>query len=220
MQACASGDSAGGSRVACRRRRAGSRHRSRAACERGTRRLSTAQHRLARRRLAAALVCALVPYWMKRANTGPRHHSPRRESNGEFRSTAGIERTLKNRYAQPAPPPPVLPPRHPAHDQGERRVDHQPLVLSRSDRLGETGVRRGQKRDSGKWPRVLLAPIIETRQYWCVIKTFADRDTQRLLEALKGDRKGQHSVRINQQWRLCFRWQDGNAFDVEIVDYH
>jgi toxin HigB-1 len=93
-----------------------------------------------------------------------------------------------------------------------------------------------------------------------VIKTFADRDTQRLfegevarryppeirkrarlklaqlhaaanlefmtlppsnrLEALKGDRKGQHSVRVNQQWRLCFRWQEGNAFDVEIVDYH
>ena len=40
------------------------------------------------------------------------------------------------------------------------------------------------------------------------------------LEALKGDRKGQHSVRINQQWRICFRWSDGNAFDVEITDYH
>lgn len=40
------------------------------------------------------------------------------------------------------------------------------------------------------------------------------------LEALKGDRKGQHSVRINDQWRLCFRWQNGDAYDVEIVDYH
>ncbi|MEM8929689.1 MAG: type II toxin-antitoxin system RelE/ParE family toxin [Acidobacteriota bacterium] len=40
------------------------------------------------------------------------------------------------------------------------------------------------------------------------------------LEALKGDRKGQHSIRINQQWRVCFRWDDGDAFDVEIVDYH
>ena len=39
------------------------------------------------------------------------------------------------------------------------------------------------------------------------------------LEALKGDRKGQHSIRINQQWRICFRWDDG-AHDVEIVDYH
>ncbi|HEY6281515.1 MAG TPA: type II toxin-antitoxin system RelE/ParE family toxin [Burkholderiales bacterium] len=40
------------------------------------------------------------------------------------------------------------------------------------------------------------------------------------LEALKGNRKGQHSIRINDQWRLCFRWSEGHAFDVEIVDYH
>jgi proteic killer suppression protein len=40
------------------------------------------------------------------------------------------------------------------------------------------------------------------------------------LEALRGDRKGQHSIRINDQWRLCFRWHDGDAYDVEIVDYH
>jgi Plasmid maintenance system killer protein len=92
-----------------------------------------------------------------------------------------------------------------------------------------------------------------------VIKSFADRDTQRLfgreavrrfpaelqrtmlrklvvidaaealddlrsppgnrLEKLKGNRAGQHSIRINDQWRLCFRWQDGDAYDVELVDY-
>lgn len=40
------------------------------------------------------------------------------------------------------------------------------------------------------------------------------------LEPLKGDRAGQHSIRINDQWRLCFAWEDGNAFQVEIVDYH
>lgn len=40
------------------------------------------------------------------------------------------------------------------------------------------------------------------------------------LEALKGDRKGQYSVRINDQWRLCFRWSEGDAHDVQIVDYH
>jgi toxin HigB-1 len=40
------------------------------------------------------------------------------------------------------------------------------------------------------------------------------------LEPLKGDRKGQWSIRINGQWRICFRWKDGNAFDVEVVDYH
>lgn len=40
------------------------------------------------------------------------------------------------------------------------------------------------------------------------------------LEALKGDRKGQHSIRINDQWRICFRWKAGDAHDVQIVDYH
>jgi proteic killer suppression protein len=40
------------------------------------------------------------------------------------------------------------------------------------------------------------------------------------LEALKGERKGQYSIRINDQWRICFRWEGGGAFDVEIVDYH
>lgn len=40
------------------------------------------------------------------------------------------------------------------------------------------------------------------------------------LKALKGNRKGQHSIRINDQWRVCFIWLDGDAFDVEIVDYH
>jgi proteic killer suppression protein len=40
------------------------------------------------------------------------------------------------------------------------------------------------------------------------------------LEALKGDRKGQYSIRINDQWRLSFGWTDGGATDVEIVDYH
>ncbi|MBI5418116.1 type II toxin-antitoxin system RelE/ParE family toxin [Candidatus Poribacteria bacterium] len=40
------------------------------------------------------------------------------------------------------------------------------------------------------------------------------------LESLRDDRKGQHSIRINQQWRICFKWHDGNSYNVEIVDYH
>lgn len=40
------------------------------------------------------------------------------------------------------------------------------------------------------------------------------------LEALRGDRKGQYSIRINDQWRVCFVWKEGDAFDVEIIDYH
>lgn len=93
-----------------------------------------------------------------------------------------------------------------------------------------------------------------------MIKSFADRDTERLfrreavrrfpvnlqrtmlrnlvavdaaealddlrvppgnrLEKLKGDRAGQFSLRVNDQWRICFRWKDGDALDVEVVDYH
>lgn len=40
------------------------------------------------------------------------------------------------------------------------------------------------------------------------------------LEALKGNRAGQHSIRINDQYRICFRWEDSDAFEVEITDYH
>jgi proteic killer suppression protein len=93
-----------------------------------------------------------------------------------------------------------------------------------------------------------------------VIKTFGDRDTERLfarepvrrypaelrramlrklvavdaaetlddlrvppgnrLEKLRGDRGGQHSIRVNDQWRICFVWRDGDAYDVSVVDYH
>lgn len=40
------------------------------------------------------------------------------------------------------------------------------------------------------------------------------------LEKLTGDRAGQYSIRINDQWRICFRWEEGNAYEVEITDYH
>lgn len=40
------------------------------------------------------------------------------------------------------------------------------------------------------------------------------------LERLRGDREGQYSIRVNDQWRICFDWRDGNAYEVEIVDYH
>jgi proteic killer suppression protein len=40
------------------------------------------------------------------------------------------------------------------------------------------------------------------------------------LEKLHGDRAGQYSIRINEQWRICFEWRDGNVFEVQIVDYH
>ena len=45
-------------------------------------------------------------------------------------------------------------------------------------------------------------------------------DVFKLFEALKGDRRGQHSIRINAQWRICFVWREDGAHEVEIVDYH
>jgi toxin HigB-1 len=39
-------------------------------------------------------------------------------------------------------------------------------------------------------------------------------------ERLRGDRKGQYNIRVNDQWRVCFEWRDGHAYEVEIVDYH
>lgn len=44
--------------------------------------------------------------------------------------------------------------------------------------------------------------------------------TSNQLEPLKGDRRGEYSIRVNQQWRICFRWKSGHASDVEITDYH
>ena len=71
---------------------------------------------------------------------------------------------------------------------------------------------------------------------WVNIRVVAERKLQMLnratrledlrvppsnrLELLKGDRHGQYSIRINDQWRVCFRFEAGNAYDVEIVDYH
>ena len=58
-----------------------------------------------------------------------------------------------------------------------------------------------------------------------MIRSFRCRDTEALaggnrLEPLKGRLAGRYSIRINDQWRLCFRFESGNAYDVEIVDYH
>jgi proteic killer suppression protein len=77
----------------------------------------------------------------------------------------------------------------------------------------------------GKCPKRLKAiAAVAERKLQMVDDAYAIEDLQsppgNRLEALRGDRKGQCSIRINDQWRLCFRFEDGNAFDVEIVDYH
>ena len=83
---------------------------------------------------------------------------------------------------------------------------------------------------------ILAGAMIRSFRARDVERLFDDRDVPRFrsfervarrkllllhrAEELKGDRKGQHSIRINDQWRICFVWRDGDAFDVEIADYH
>ncbi len=78
------------------------------------------------------------------------------------------------------------------------------------------------RRPSGKLPRNLQR---RARMKLLMLDAATDLNDLRAppgnrLERLKGARKGQYSIRINDRWRICFRWQSSNAYDVQIVDYH
>lgn len=79
---------------------------------------------------------------------------------------------------------------------------------------------------TGRAPKGFPADLVRSaqRKLFMIDKAVELRDLLsppgNRLEALKGNRTGQHSIRINDQWRICFRWQDDGAHDVEIVDYH
>ncbi|MCL1860751.1 MAG: type II toxin-antitoxin system RelE/ParE family toxin [Proteobacteria bacterium] len=70
----------------------------------------------------------------------------------------------------------------------------------------------------GQWVRVAREKL--TRLHAATSIEFLRTPPGNRLEALKGDRQGQWSIRINEQWRICFRFEGGDAYDVEIVDYH
>jgi proteic killer suppression protein len=75
---------------------------------------------------------------------------------------------------------------------------------------------------SGKLPQHILNIA---RKKLIILDAVTEMDDFRVppgnrLEALKGDRKGQHSIRTNNQWRICFKWKDGDSYDVEITDHH
>ncbi|MCR6672489.1 type II toxin-antitoxin system RelE/ParE family toxin [Devosia ginsengisoli] len=78
----------------------------------------------------------------------------------------------------------------------------------------------------GKAPKGFPADLVRSarRKLYMIEHALELRDLMlppgNRLEALKGDRSGQHSIRINDQWRICFVWRDDGAHDVEIVDYH
>jgi toxin HigB-1 len=100
--------------------------------------------------------------------------------------------------------------------------DPEPLIKSFADAETERIFRRQPSRK--------IPPNVQRRALRKLVMLHAAADLSDLrppkttpatrLEALKGDRAGQHSLRINDQWRLCFTWRDGDAYDVGIVDYH
>lgn len=77
-------------------------------------------------------------------------------------------------------------------------------------------------REAKRFPSDLIGRAIRKLDYVHLATTLEDLKAPRgnRLHALKGDRDGQHSISVNDQWRICFRFVDGDAFDVEICDYH
>lgn len=73
-----------------------------------------------------------------------------------------------------------------------------------------------------RWPQHIVRRAMRRLHHLHFAKRIEDlrHPSSNRLEALRGDRAGQWSIRINDQWRVCFRFENGDAFDVEIVDYH
>lgn len=86
--------------------------------------------------------------------------------------------------------------------------------------------RRTEELHAGRVPRGMPVDLVRrTVRKLFMLDTVTRLEDLRVppgnhLEALKGDRAGQHSIRVNDQWRICFVWKDGDAFDVEFCDYH
>lgn len=93
------------------------------------------------------------------------------------------------------------------------------MIKSFADRDTEALFQRQRVR---RYPAELLRPML--RKLVAVDAAEALDDLRvppgNRLEKLKGNRVGQHGIRVNDQWRICFRWADGDAYEVEIVDYH
>ena len=92
------------------------------------------------------------------------------------------------------------------------------MIRSFADRDTETLFQRERVDKFRSFERVALRKL-EQIQIATALKDLSSPPGNR-LEALRGDRAGQHSIRINDQFRVCFRWKNGHAFEVEISDYH
>jgi proteic killer suppression protein len=95
------------------------------------------------------------------------------------------------------------------------------IVVIRSFRCKETE-RIFSRRVSRKLPRDVQQIALRKLRMLSRAVTLQDLRVPpaNRLEKLRGDRSGQHSIRINNQWRICFEWRDGDAYNVEITDYH
>jgi proteic killer suppression protein len=128
-----------------------------------------------------------------------------------------IRRICRHRHG-PAPGSPRACHTNPI-DKYKQYVYHLQMIRSFADTETERFFVTGRSR---RLPReILRRATMRLQQLDAATRT----DDLRLppsnrLEALKGDRVGQHSIRVNDQWRICFRFSNGDAFDVEIADYH
>ena len=107
-----------------------------------------------------------------------------------------------------------------------KSVDVRDVLRYRTDVISSFSDKRAAANFLAKVPKGLPTGIADVcrrkLRMLDVAKSLADLRSPpgNRLEALQGDRAGRHSIRVNDQWRICFRWHGGNAFDVEIVDYH
>lgn len=93
------------------------------------------------------------------------------------------------------------------------------MIKTFADRETEQLYTTGKSR---KLPPDLLRRAIRRLEYIDLAANLTDLQVppSNRLHALRGDREGQHSISINDQWRICFRFEDGDAYEVEITDYH
>jgi proteic killer suppression protein len=96
---------------------------------------------------------------------------------------------------------------------------HSTVIRSFKDPEAELIFKRERSR---KLPQNILRPALKKLLVLDAADALGDLRIPpgNRLEKLSGDRKGQHSIRINDQWRICFRWKNGDALNVEIADYH
>ena len=92
------------------------------------------------------------------------------------------------------------------------------MILSFKDRETKTLYETGKSRIYGTMSRTAIRKIIQIDEAIALSDLVVPPGNR--LEALRGNRHGQYSIRINEQWRICFRWSGTDAADVEICDYH